>query len=343
MTYRGTRTSLVPRWEREFKSFQQWVDKAPTWIDKEAVCIDAKGRRCLRGADFQRARDEDAFPVRFFWECEESPELAGIASAGAHDACTLADRLMSRADNPPDPEVDIEELIRMLQTEDGRTAAFRMMQEDYQDRVDAANLLRAQKLHIDRVDAKLVAAATATNPHVFDEALRQVAEFADAARQDAQRDTGSDQYAKGYRDGLARAASLMRGAAEDAEERARTDSLTTKRPMEEQPVSSESDMPVECPECGWQGRADELGPEGECGSDEACTGRPAEIADHADLIRAWEESEGTLAGPQCRDLGLIEPHPATEQEAAELGIGVGDDVWDVSEKGEAAISARGEG
>lgn len=157
MAYRGT-TSLTPKWVREFKSFQEWVNKAPTWIDKDAVCIDAKGRRCLIGADFQRARDEDAFPVRFFWECEDHPVLAGIAAAtaaGAQDAYALADRLMSRADNPPDPEVDVEELIRMLQTEDGRTAAFRMMQEDYQDRVDAANLLRAQKLHIDRVDAKL--------------------------------------------------------------------------------------------------------------------------------------------------------------------------------------------
>jgi hypothetical protein len=35
-----------------------------------AICVDALGRRCNIGADFARARDEGAFPVRYFWECE---------------------------------------------------------------------------------------------------------------------------------------------------------------------------------------------------------------------------------------------------------------------------------
>ncbi len=56
-----------PDWFGQFTSFDMWVNKAPTWINSDAVCIDAKGRRCLRGVDFMRARDEDAFPVRFFW------------------------------------------------------------------------------------------------------------------------------------------------------------------------------------------------------------------------------------------------------------------------------------
>jgi hypothetical protein len=62
--------NLKPRWEGQFTTFETWVNKASSWIDKDAVCIDAKGRRCLIGRDFMRARDEGAFPVRFFWNCE---------------------------------------------------------------------------------------------------------------------------------------------------------------------------------------------------------------------------------------------------------------------------------
>lgn len=105
------------------------------------------------------------------------------------------------------------------------------------------------------------------------------------------------------------------------------------------PIDQENDRPVECPECGWQGCAYELGDEGECGSEDGCDGRPTEITDHADLIRAWFDSEGAFAGKRCSELGLIEPHPATEKEADELDMEVGTDVWDVTEKGEAALRA----
>lgn len=56
-----------PDWFGQFTTFDTWVNKASSWIDRNAVCVDAKGRRCLNGGDFMRARDEDAFPVRFFW------------------------------------------------------------------------------------------------------------------------------------------------------------------------------------------------------------------------------------------------------------------------------------
>lgn len=60
-----------PKFAGQFTTFETWVNKAQGWIGMgNAVCIDAKGRRCLRGADMMRARDEGAFPVRFFWECE---------------------------------------------------------------------------------------------------------------------------------------------------------------------------------------------------------------------------------------------------------------------------------
>lgn len=65
---------LVPKWSGQFDTHQQWVNKARSWLASPshapAVCIDAKGRRCTIGADMARARDEGAFPVRYFWECE---------------------------------------------------------------------------------------------------------------------------------------------------------------------------------------------------------------------------------------------------------------------------------
>ena len=68
----GEAVALVPKWEGEFTNFQQWVNKARSWLEspshRPSVCIDAKGRRCAIGKDFMLARDEDAFPVRFFWE-----------------------------------------------------------------------------------------------------------------------------------------------------------------------------------------------------------------------------------------------------------------------------------
>jgi hypothetical protein len=68
-------TSLAgyePDWFGQFTTFDTWVNKAAGWIDGRAVCIDAKGRRCFNGGDFMRARDEDAFPVRFFWTFKEA-------------------------------------------------------------------------------------------------------------------------------------------------------------------------------------------------------------------------------------------------------------------------------
>jgi hypothetical protein len=57
----------------EFRSFSDWVNTARRRIGGlHAVCFDAKGRLCAWGAHFMRARDEGAFPVRFWvpdgWE-----------------------------------------------------------------------------------------------------------------------------------------------------------------------------------------------------------------------------------------------------------------------------------
>jgi hypothetical protein len=59
----------------EFQSFQEWVNKAASWIGgTNSLCVDAQGRICRMGMDFMRARDEGTFPVSFWfgagWESE---------------------------------------------------------------------------------------------------------------------------------------------------------------------------------------------------------------------------------------------------------------------------------
>ena len=52
----------------QFGTFTEWVNKATSWIGGEnALCADARGRVCRNGGDFMRARDEGAFPVRFWF------------------------------------------------------------------------------------------------------------------------------------------------------------------------------------------------------------------------------------------------------------------------------------
>lgn len=79
---------------QKFDTFDQWVSKASTWLTVHpdhnntehgntkgwrgnhftAMCFDAKGRRCTNGGHFQRARDEDAFPVWWVWP-DQIPEI----------------------------------------------------------------------------------------------------------------------------------------------------------------------------------------------------------------------------------------------------------------------------
>lgn len=70
---------LAPNWAGEFKTYEQWVNKGQSWLKSQshrpAICVDAKGRRCALGADMIRARDEGAFPVRYFWDCEPAPSI----------------------------------------------------------------------------------------------------------------------------------------------------------------------------------------------------------------------------------------------------------------------------
>lgn len=70
----NTTSRFTPKFEGLFASFQQWVNKASSRLTDGAICVDAKGRICRQGRDFARARDENTFPVRFFYEMTAAPE-----------------------------------------------------------------------------------------------------------------------------------------------------------------------------------------------------------------------------------------------------------------------------
>jgi len=54
----------------QFDSFQQWVNKAQSWLygykSKDIIALDTKGRECICGKDMALARDENAFPVTVY-------------------------------------------------------------------------------------------------------------------------------------------------------------------------------------------------------------------------------------------------------------------------------------
>lgn len=47
---------------RQFSTYQQWVNKASTWVNG-GICLDRHGREMMNGADMMRARDEGSFPA----------------------------------------------------------------------------------------------------------------------------------------------------------------------------------------------------------------------------------------------------------------------------------------
>ncbi|MVA23187.1 hypothetical protein V6582_17810 [Agrobacterium vitis] len=69
----------------QFDTFNDWVDHAQRALtgfkgsvgeELKPICIDNVGRRCNVGKDFMRARDEGAFPVRYFVEMEPRAVIA---------------------------------------------------------------------------------------------------------------------------------------------------------------------------------------------------------------------------------------------------------------------------
>lgn len=82
---------LLPRIEGKFDTFSDWLNLASTVLTVKksstgamlpAICVDSVGRRCWQGKDFQRAKDENTFPVYYFWECR----VASIAPAARSSA-----------------------------------------------------------------------------------------------------------------------------------------------------------------------------------------------------------------------------------------------------------------
>jgi hypothetical protein len=55
-----------------FRSYDDWCNTAQHRFadagvgSKDTLCVDANGRVCLKGAEFTRAREEEAFPVRVY-------------------------------------------------------------------------------------------------------------------------------------------------------------------------------------------------------------------------------------------------------------------------------------
>lgn len=83
----ATPCDLAPLWAGEFATHGDWVNFATKRLtgttgtygtEAPAICVDARGRRCLGGADMARARDEGAFPVRYFFECVDPRGAAGM-------------------------------------------------------------------------------------------------------------------------------------------------------------------------------------------------------------------------------------------------------------------------
>ena len=116
--------TLAPKWAGEFQNFNHWVNTASRQLTGrtgsvgeklEPICVDTLGRRCNVGKDFNRARDENTFPIRYFWECEPAVNAHAAMLAALKDArqCILADQ--GKAQFPCDPDEMLTRIDAALQ------------------------------------------------------------------------------------------------------------------------------------------------------------------------------------------------------------------------------------
>jgi hypothetical protein len=56
----------------EFETYDEWARFGPQPPYRSATFLDAQGRRCITKQDFARARNEGAFPVRYYWQTTET-------------------------------------------------------------------------------------------------------------------------------------------------------------------------------------------------------------------------------------------------------------------------------
>ena len=105
-----SRQPFVPVGYQYFTCQQDWVNNArpaltghPDYRNTEhppgegwrghhftALCFDQKGRRCRIGSDFQRAEDEDAYPVWWVWPDQIASLLMAANSVRPDEEPALA-------------------------------------------------------------------------------------------------------------------------------------------------------------------------------------------------------------------------------------------------------------
>jgi hypothetical protein len=56
----------------EFETYDEWARFGPHPPYRSATFLDALGRRCITQQDFARAREDGAFPVRYYWQTTET-------------------------------------------------------------------------------------------------------------------------------------------------------------------------------------------------------------------------------------------------------------------------------
>lgn len=63
-------TVVEKGWDGEFKTYDEWARFGSPPPYRSAIFLDAHGRRCITQRDFDRAREDGAFPLRYYWETE---------------------------------------------------------------------------------------------------------------------------------------------------------------------------------------------------------------------------------------------------------------------------------
>ena len=67
---RKQETVAEKSWHGEFETYDKWSRFGPLPPYRSAIFVDAYGRRCITQHDFNRARDDGAFPVRYYWRTD---------------------------------------------------------------------------------------------------------------------------------------------------------------------------------------------------------------------------------------------------------------------------------
>jgi len=58
-------------WDGEFETYDEWARLGPQPPYRSAIFLDRRDRSCITQQDFARARDDNAFPVKYRWETTE--------------------------------------------------------------------------------------------------------------------------------------------------------------------------------------------------------------------------------------------------------------------------------